>query len=163
MGRRSPVTESSTHRSDFFKTGGFDRATLEDMNTPNTRKDVNIWPGLTSNDPLALRDWLARLGFEPGILVEGDGPGEVQHSEMLWPDGGRVMIHSHGKGDGAFDSPVGSTGVYVVVTDPHAVYAKAKDLGATMVRDMAEEDYGSTGFSIADPEGNTWSFGTYAG
>ena len=133
------------------------------MNTPNPRKDVNIWPGITANDALALRDWLTRLGFEPGILVEGDAPGEVLHSEMLWPDGGRVMIHSNGKGDGTFDSPTGSTGVYVVVTDPDAVYARAQDLGATVVRDMAEEDYGSRGFSIADPEGNTWSFGTYAG
>ncbi len=28
---------------------------------------------------------------------------------------------------------------------------------------MREEDYGSRGFSIADPEGNIWSVGTYAG
>jgi uncharacterized glyoxalase superfamily protein PhnB len=28
---------------------------------------------------------------------------------------------------------------------------------------MREEDYGSRGFSIADPDGNVWSFGTYSG
>ncbi|MCF8571873.1 glyoxalase [Gordonia sp. HY002] len=129
----------------------------------NTRKDMNIWPGLTCNDPLAERDWLTRLGFEPGILVEGDGPGEVIHSEMLWPDGGRVMVSSAGKTDSTFATPIGTANVYVVVSDPDAVYAKATDLGAKLVRDMAEEDYGSRGFSIADPEGNLWSFGTYAG
>jgi uncharacterized glyoxalase superfamily protein PhnB len=35
--------------------------------------------------------------------------------------------------------------------------------GATVVREMREEDYGSRGFSVADPEGNVWSIGTYRG
>ncbi|WP_132992833.1 VOC family protein [Gordonia zhaorongruii] len=131
------------------------------MNT--TRKDMNIWAGITCDDPLAEREWLTALGFEPGILVEGDGDGEVIHSEMLWPDGGRVMISSRSKADKTFSSPTGAGNLYVVVADPDAVHAKATQLGATLVRDMAEEDYGSRGFSIADPEGNTWSFGTYAG
>lgn len=129
----------------------------------NTRTDTNIWPGITCDDALAERDWLESLGFDPGILVEGDGDGEVIHSEMLWPDGGRVMIHSTCKTDTTFTTPAGSASVYVVVTDPDAVYAKAQAAGARLVRDMAEEDYGSRGFSVADPEGNTWSFGTYAG
>jgi uncharacterized glyoxalase superfamily protein PhnB len=28
---------------------------------------------------------------------------------------------------------------------------------------MREEDYGSRGFTVADPEGNFWSIGTYRG
>lgn len=126
----------------------------------NERKDSNIWPGLNYTDPIAARRWLVALGFEEGILVEGDGDGEVRHSEVLWPDGGRVMISSSGH----FGAPVTGVGsVYVVVTDPDAVYARAQELGATLVREMREEDYGSRGFSIADAEGNVWSFGTYAG
>jgi uncharacterized glyoxalase superfamily protein PhnB len=35
--------------------------------------------------------------------------------------------------------------------------------GATVVREMRDEDYGSRGFSVADPEGNVWSVGTYRG
>lgn len=73
------------------------------------------------------------------------------------------MISSAGKGDQTFVTPSGTANLYVVVTDPDAVYTRAKRLGATLVRDMSEEDYGSRGFSIADPEGNIWSFGTYAG
>lgn len=129
----------------------------------NQRHDVNIWAGLTCDDPISLRGWLEQLGFEPGILVEGDGDGEVVHSEMLWPDGGRVMIHSANKADDTFSKAVGSGSLYVVVVDPETVYAKAQEIGARLVRDMADEDYGSRGFSIADPEGNLWSFGTYAG
>lgn len=129
----------------------------------NERKDPNIWPGLTYLDPVAARTWLQSLGFEPGIVVDGDGPGEVVHSEMLWPGGGRVMISSECKVDKTFTNPPGTSGVYVVVDDPDAVYARARRIDATMVRELREEDYGSRGFSIADPEGNTWSFGTYAG
>jgi uncharacterized glyoxalase superfamily protein PhnB len=47
--------------------------------------------------------------------------------------------------------------------DPAAVFARAQRLGATVLRPMEDADYGSRGFSIADAEGNTWSFGTCAG
>jgi uncharacterized glyoxalase superfamily protein PhnB len=52
---------------------------------------------------------------------------------------------------------------YVVTKDPDAVWARAKDLGARVIRDLEDTDYGSRGFSIADTEGNTYSFGSYAG
>ena len=45
-----------------------------------------------------------------------------------------------------------------LVGDDRAVAA-----GATIVRGLRYEEYGSRGFSAADPEGNLWSFGTYAG
>ena len=28
---------------------------------------------------------------------------------------------------------------------------------------LRDEDYGSRGFTVKDPEGNIWSFGTYRG
>src|SRR6476469_9654612 len=128
-----------------------------------TRTDPNIWSGLTYDDPVAARGWLAELGFEEGILVPGDEPGSVHHSEMLWPEGGRVMLSSRSKADDSFSVPRGAGAVYVVVDDPDAVYRRAKDLGAALVRDLEDTDYGSRGFSIADAEGNRWSFGTYNG
>jgi uncharacterized glyoxalase superfamily protein PhnB len=130
--------------------------------TPAHRTDHNIWPGLTYDDPRAARAWLARLGFVEGVLVAGDD-GSVHHSEMIWPEGGRVMLSSAGKADDTFASPRGSGSVYVVVSDPDAVYARARDLGARVIRDMEDTDYGSRGFSVTDAEGNRWSFGTYAG
>lgn len=129
--------------------------------TTPTRTDHTIWPGLTADDPRALRRWLVALGFEEGILVEeGD---LVIHSEMLWPEGGRVMVHSAKPDDPHFTAPVGSGNLYVVTDDPDAVHARAEALEASFTRPMKEEDYGSRGFSIIDPEGNSWSFGTYAG
>lgn len=126
------------------------------------RTDHNVWPGLAYDDAPAARAWLAALGFTEGILVPGDGPGEIQHSEMIWPEGGRVMVHSRGDG-GDFDTPTGSGNCYVVTADPDTVYKRARELGARFVRELADTDYGSRGFSVADAEGNSWSFGTYAG
>lgn len=127
------------------------------------RTDHNVWTGLTYDDPIAARAWLKALGFTEGILVPGEDGHTVRHSEMLWPEGGRVMLSSRrGAGD-PFDVPRGAGSVYVVVDDPDAVFARARQLGAQVIRDMEDTDYGSRGFSIADAEGNAWSFGTYAG
>lgn len=125
------------------------------------RTDHSIWPGLTAEDPAALRDWLAGLGFAEGIVVEEDGI--VAHSEMLWPEGGRVMISSARPDDPHFTTPIGGAMLYVVTDRPDEVHTRAETLGATVTRPMEEADYGSRGFSILDPEGNSWSFGTYAG
>jgi len=127
------------------------------------RKDYNVWPGLTYDDPLAARAWLSGLGFEEGILVSSDDGDLVHHSEMLWPDGGRVMASSRSPQPGPFDVARGASSVYVVVKDADAVWERAQQCGAEVVRELRDEDYGSRGFSVKDPEGNRWSFGTYAG
>jgi len=44
-----------------------------------------------------------------------------------------------------------------------AVYARAAAGGAEITREMADADYGSRGFTVRDPEGNLFSFGTYRG
>jgi len=62
-----------------------------------------------------------------------------------------------------FYTPPGSSSVYVVTDRPDEIYERAMAAGAVMVREMREEDYGSRGFSVKDPEGNRWSFGTYSG
>lgn len=127
-----------------------------------TRTDHNIWPSVTAADPLAIREWLAALGFAEGILVPG-ADGEVRHSEMLWPEGGRVMVSSATKGDDTFVRAVGSAVLYIVTDEPDAVLERANAAGVEVTRGMEESDYGSRGFSLVDPEGNSWSFGTYAG
>ncbi|HEX5772495.1 MAG TPA: VOC family protein [Nocardioidaceae bacterium] len=127
------------------------------------RSDHNIWAGLTYDDAIAARAWLSALGFAEGVLVMSADGTIVEHSEMTWPEGGRVMVSSRLRSDDTFAVPRGAGSVYVVVDDPDAVFARAKDLGARVIRDMEETDYGSRGFSVTDAEGNRWSFGTYAG
>lgn len=52
---------------------------------------------------------------------------------------------------------------YVVTADPSVVRERAASLGARVVQELHRTDYGSDEFALADPEGNLWSFGTYAG
>lgn len=117
------------------------------------------------DDPPAARKWLVSLGFQEGILVPSEDGNGVHHSEMLWPEGGRVMVSSRGGSEAEtdFDVAKGAASVYVVVDHPDDVWTRAQELDAPVVRPMEETDYGSCGFSIKDPEGNRWSFGTYAG
>jgi uncharacterized glyoxalase superfamily protein PhnB len=83
---------------------------------------------------------------------------------MRWPLGGGVMFGSAGKDDSAFGrSQPGSDAVYIVCDDPDSLFARATAAGAVVVRGLVDEDYGSRGFTVSDPEGNLWSFGTYRG
>lgn len=125
--------------------------------------DHNIWPGLTYDDALAAREWMRGLGFDEGHCYPDEkDPSLVHHSEMLWPEGGRVMVSSRAR-DSKFAGDRGAQSLYVVCDDPDAAFAKAEQLGAEVVQGLRDEDYGSRGFSIRDVEGNIWSFGTYAG
>jgi uncharacterized glyoxalase superfamily protein PhnB len=50
---------------------------------------------------------------------------------------------------------------YIIVPDSDAVYARAKAAGGKIVRELQNTDYGSREFSVKDPEGHSWSVGTY--
>jgi uncharacterized glyoxalase superfamily protein PhnB len=52
-------------------------------------------------------------------------------------------------------------GVYVVVEDVDAHYARAKAAGAAIAMELRDTDYGSREYSVHDLEGNLWAFGTY--
>jgi uncharacterized glyoxalase superfamily protein PhnB len=57
----------------------------------------------------------------------------------------------------------GATSIYVVTDAPDALFERATAAGAEVVRGLKDEDYGSRGFTVRDPEGMLWSFGTYRG
>lgn len=126
------------------------------------RTDLNIWPLLTSPDALALRAWLAQIGFAEGICVPGEQDGTVIHSEMLWPDGGRLMVCTASDNDHLV--PAGTASIYITVRDADAVYDKARAMGADITRAIENADsYDGRGFSVRTPDGHGVSFGTYAG
>jgi uncharacterized glyoxalase superfamily protein PhnB len=52
-------------------------------------------------------------------------------------------------------------GIYVVVDDDDAHYARAKDAGAEIVIDIKTQDYGGRDYTARDLEGHVWTFGTY--
>ena len=60
-------------------------------------------------------------------------------------------------------APAPATIRSICVEDPDGLFARAATAGAQVVRGLRDEDYGPRGFTVRDPEGNLWSFGTYRG
>lgn len=127
---------------------------------------VTVWPILTYRDAPAAVDFLvAAFGFERRALHTRPGePDVVEHAELRWPLGGGVMLGTAAKDDSAFGArATGNDAVYVVCDDADGLFARATAAGAQVVRDLEDAGYGSRGFTVRDPEGILWSFGTYAG
>lgn len=123
-----------------------------------------IWPVVSYRDPDAgIRFVREVLGFDELVLVH-DPTGKIVHSEYRWPEGGIVQLAEWDEAN-PFLSPPGKIGVYVVTQDPHAVWERCQAAGAEVTHPPEEPHYdpGGMGFSIRDPEGNAWSFGSYAG
>jgi uncharacterized glyoxalase superfamily protein PhnB len=53
-------------------------------------------------------------------------------------------------------------GLYIVVSDPDAIYGRARAAGADVAVAIVDQPYGSREFGLRDPEGHLWGFGTYA-
>lgn len=140
--------------------------TTDQADSPAPRFAAGVWPCLALRDARATTEFLATaFGFElTAIYAREDDPSIIEHGELRWPLGGGVMFGSAGKDDTVFGrrEPGGEL-LYVVCEEPDALFARATAAGAEVVREMRDEDYGSRGFSVRDPEGNIWSFGTYAG
>ncbi|MFE9785310.1 VOC family protein [Nocardia salmonicida] len=128
--------------------------------SPNT-----VWPCLAFDDARAMVEFLTTaFGFEAtAVYARENDHSVVEHGELRWPGGG-IMFGSTGRDDSPFGTrPPGVANLYLVTDRPDALYDRAKAAGARIIRDLRDEDYGSRGFSAADPEGNLWSFGTYRG
>lgn len=128
---------------------------------------ATIMPALRYRDAHAAIEWLCNvLGCSRKAVYDGPD-GTVGHAELVLGKG-MIMLGSHkddayGKG---FKSPAELGGVetrsaYVVVADADAVWARAQAAGATVVRPIQDTEYGSREFTIKDPEGHSWSVGTY--
>ena len=122
--------------------------------------EVRLWPTMSFRDADAMMAFLSALGFvEHATYRSDEDPSVVQHAEWLWPGGGGVMFGSL-RDDGAVTN-VGGSAAYLVTDDPDAVFDRAVDAGATVLRPMVDQDYGGRGGSVEDPEGNHWSVGSY--
>ena len=124
-----------------------------------------VWLTLQAHDAAALIDFYeSAFGFTVSARYDEEGGDRVAHAELLWPEGsGGLMLGSH-KPDGEWSTQPGTAAAYVVSSDPAVVHQRVVEHGgAREVGELTERDYGSSEFIVVDPEGNKWSFGTYAG
>ena len=126
-----------------------------------TENPPTVWHTFRARDARALIDFLtAALGFTENVVYEEDGV--IIHAQLDWPEGGGIML-GQDREAGSWDRQPGTAGAYVVTTDIDALHARAVAAGAEIVEGPVERDYGSRDIVVRDPEGNLWSFGTYAG
>jgi uncharacterized glyoxalase superfamily protein PhnB len=121
-----------------------------------------IIPSLRYKDGNAAIGWLTKaFGFTAGMVVPGEDGG-LAHAELTY-HGGAVMLGSTTDGgDGRLPVETGPSWTYVVVPDDvEAHYRRALAAGAEVVQELENTGYGSQGYTVRDPEGHVWSFGTY--
>jgi uncharacterized glyoxalase superfamily protein PhnB len=121
---------------------------------------ATIYPTYKYRDARGAIDWLGRaFGFEPVAVHPPEGD-TVAHAELRL-GGAIIMLGSDGAGDPNVHQAAGTGSAYVGTDDIDARYERAVAAGAEVVRPLNDTDYGSREFSVRDPEGNVWSFGTY--
>lgn len=131
-----------------------------------TSSTPQIWPTFIYTDARAAIDFLERaFGFEPTLIVPNETDESiVEHCQMAGPEGGGIMLGTANRPGNKFSQrPTGASSTYVVTAEPDALFDRAVAAGAEVFHALEDQDYGSRDFSIKDPEGNIWSFGTYTG
>jgi uncharacterized glyoxalase superfamily protein PhnB len=125
-------------------------------------RQQSIWASIVSGDALALRDWLVDLGFTEDLLIPAEHDRSIHHCQLDWPEGGRVMLSD--VGERPTPCRPGTSSLHVVTSDPDAVMSRAQRLHATVVHELVDQtDYPSREFTVTDPDGNHWTFATFAG
>ncbi len=137
------------------------------MSKPGTTAAVSVgrmsdvFPDLRYHDAPAAIEWLTGVLGLHELFVVRDGDGRIAHAELGWGDSA-VMLGQHTEGsDGRLPVPGGGQ-VYLVATEPdvRAAFDRATAAGAPVREPLTDEGHG-LGFTVADPEGNAWSVGTY--
>jgi len=125
-------------------------------------RQPSVWASVVSDDAPALRDWLLALGFTQDLLIPGEREDAIHHCQLDWPEGGRLMLSS--TNERSTPCRPGTNSLHVVTADPDAVATRARSLGAPFVHELTDHsDYPSRDFTVADPDGNHWTFATFAG
>jgi PhnB protein len=118
-----------------------------------------VTPYLLYEDVAAALDWLATaFGFKERLRVTAED-GTVNHAEVTVGSDGVVMLGCPGP-DYRNPKRTGAQSAltHVVVDDVDAHFARARDAGADIKREPADEAYGDRRYDVADPEGHWWSF-----
>jgi len=134
---------------------------------PAKQTRATVIPTLRYKDAPAAIEWLCRVfGFEKHLVVPNPD-GTIAHAQLSFGNGmimlgsaradeyGRTLAQPAEIGGRETQAP------YVIVSDPDAIYARAKANGAEIVTEIHNPDYGGRFFSCRDLEGHQWNVGSY--
>lgn len=129
---------------------------------PNPPHDMpRITPHLFYDDVAAAIDWLVKaFGFEIRLRMT-DNDGAVVHGDLEVADSlVMVGLASESPSRGTPRSLGGkvSQRLYIFVDDVEAHYERARNAGAKITSELAEQFYGDRVYECMDPEGHRWKF-----
>jgi uncharacterized glyoxalase superfamily protein PhnB len=118
-------------------------------------------PSVVYRDNRAALQWLEQaFGFEPSEILT-DAEGKIVHAEMTYGDG-VVMIGSEWADWTRSPASLGGKNtqrIHVRIQrgiDEHC--ARARQAGAKILMEPADQFYGDRTYIATDPEGHNWSF-----
>jgi PhnB protein len=156
-----------TEGSEFHVVSGPGESALASRDYGVRVSPDGLWAIVNYVDALAaIRFAVDVLGFREHLVVQDNAdPTIVHHSELHWPEGGVLQISSLNRpGRESIYAEQPGLPPYVITLDPESVLARCEAAGIEVVSAMEYVPYGvdgDRGFSIRDPEGNLWAFGTY--
>jgi uncharacterized glyoxalase superfamily protein PhnB len=112
-------------------------------------------------------EWLEKVFGFARHAVYAAPDGTILHAELSL-GGGMVMLGSARDDElgTRFKTPAELGGVetrsqYIVTADADIAFARAVAAGAEVLRPLSNTEYGSREFAVRDPEGYTWTAGSY--
>jgi uncharacterized glyoxalase superfamily protein PhnB len=128
---------------------------------------ATIITGLRYHDATKAVGWLCRaFGFEEHFVAH-DEEGAVHHAPLVFGNGmimvGPARDDDYGR---LIAQPADNEGretqaPYIIVEDAYAHFERAKDAGADVIMAPEDQPQGGQLYTVRDPEGHLWNFGTY--
>lgn len=105
------------------------------------------------------------FGFAEHAVYRGED-GKVQHAELSFGNGMIMIGPVADTPFGRFMREPGRAGgvtgaIYAIVANPDTHHAKSVTAGFDIIMALRDEFYGGREYSVRDPEGYVWTFGTY--
>jgi uncharacterized glyoxalase superfamily protein PhnB len=120
--------------------------------------NVTIQPVLHYDDPEKAIGFLTEaFGFREHAVHKGPD-GAIAYVELEF---GGCYFGFGGKSGSESPFDLSPVAVYVALDDPDAHHDRALAVGAQIVMELTDQEYGSREYAARDPEGNVWCFGTY--
>jgi uncharacterized glyoxalase superfamily protein PhnB len=117
-----------------------------------------ITPYLLYEDVGTAIDWLARaFGFRERMRLAGAN-GAIAHAEMQRDDGVIMMGHPGPQYRNPKRLGQVTQTVHVYVDDVDKHFAQARQAGAKIIDEPADQFYGDRRYAAEDPEGHVWYF-----
>lgn len=120
---------------------------------------------LTVADAERSRAFFTALGFTETLVVpNSEDPSIIEHAELRWRDNGGFMFGS--RREGVSPATEGRSACYLVVDhdeEVDAAHDRAVAAGGSTVEHPTDQPFGGRSATVADPDGNHWSIGSYQG